>query len=88
MSDTCTPTRRHALHTVAIVGIGLLVGLPGCSQEQPPTMEELRAEAEAGDASAQWRLGGNYELGIGVPQDTTEAIAWYRKAAEQNYPLA
>ena len=24
-----------------------------------------------------------YENGLGVPQDNTEAVSWYRKAAEQ-----
>ena len=95
MSDTCTPpARRLALLTVAIAGISLLVlGLPGCSQdsqeqEQPQTLDELRAEAEAGDAGAQWMLGSRYEMGMDVPQDGAEAIAWYLKAAEQNFPSA
>jgi TPR repeat protein len=29
-----------------------------------------------------------YERGRGVPVDTTEALAWYRKAASQDYALA
>jgi len=34
---------------------------------------------------AQHNLGFMYDKGRGVPQDYTEAIKWYRKAAEQGY---
>jgi hypothetical protein len=44
---------------------------------------DLRAKAEAGDASAQFRLGVSYANGQGVAQDQVEAAKWYRKAAEQ-----
>ncbi len=43
----------------------------------------LLAKAKAGDASAQWTVGGMYEYGIGVPQDYALAAQWFRKAAEQ-----
>ncbi len=39
--------------------------------------------AEHGEAAAQLHLGAMYEEGNGVPQDFTQAAAWYRKAAEQ-----
>jgi TPR repeat protein len=29
-----------------------------------------------------------YEFGRGVPQSFTEAAAWYRKAADQDYAIA
>ena len=44
-------------------------------------LADLRARAEAGDAEAQFILGGMYVTGVGVPQDTAEAVAWYRRAA-------
>ena len=37
---------------------------------------------------AQSDLGVMYETGQGVPQDHVEAVAWYRKAAEQNHARA
>ena len=43
----------------------------------------LLAMAQAGDAAAQSSLGVDYEFGKGVPQDYTQAAAWYRKAADQ-----
>ena len=39
--------------------------------------------AERGDAEAQLQLGHQYELGMGVTRDNTEAARWYRQAAEQ-----
>ena len=44
--------------------------------------------AEAGDAEAQTDLGFMYANGLGVPQDYTEALKWYRKAAIQGYTKA
>ncbi|MDE5880873.1 MAG: caspase family protein, partial [Muribaculaceae bacterium] len=32
-------------------------------------------------------LGYMYDKGFGVPQDYSEAVKWYRKAAEQGYPI-
>ncbi|MCL2742522.1 MAG: sel1 repeat family protein [Planctomycetaceae bacterium] len=43
----------------------------------------LREAAENGDVQSQFRLGSAYDAGIGVPQDYSEAVKWYTKAAEQ-----
>ena len=48
------------------------------------TLADLRASAEAGDAEAQFNLGGIYVTGVGVPQDAAEAVAWYRRAAQRH----
>lgn len=37
---------------------------------------------------AQDHLGYLYERGVGVPQNYSEAVAWYRKTAEQGYAIA
>ena len=47
------------------------------------TMGTLPAWAQTGDASAQFNLGLKYDYGQGVPEDDTEAVRWYRLAAEQ-----
>ncbi len=52
------------------------------------SLEEIRAAAEAGNASAQTKLGLRYRNGQGLTQDNEEAVKWYRKAAEQNHPDA
>jgi TPR repeat protein len=44
---------------------------------------EIRAKAEHGEVEAELRLAEWYYGGWGVPLDYTEAMKWYRKAAEQ-----
>ncbi len=58
------------------------------NQSATSSLDELRAMANSGDASAQYRLGEAYERGDGVPQDNVEAVKWYRKAAERGRPDA
>ena len=41
--------------------------------------------AEAGNAEAQYRMGLFAFLGKVIPQNTAEAILWWRKAADQNH---
>lgn len=45
-------------------------------------------EAENGKADAQALLGYMYSRGLGLPLDNQQAIQWYKKAADQDYPLA
>jgi TPR repeat protein len=47
--------------------------------EYEATAKELRKPAEAGDASAQFRLGQLYDEGMGVPQDYRQAKEWFEK---------
>jgi TPR repeat protein len=42
-----------------------------------------RLAAAQGLASAQFNLGFTYDQGLGVVQNSTEAVRWYRLAAEQ-----
>ncbi len=69
-----------------LVGLGALTLSPSVRAQQPVSelpLDELRALAEQGDASAQYNLGVMYADGEGVPQDDTEAGRWYRLAADQ-----
>ena len=52
------------------------------------TTAETKAEAEKGDATAQFLLGYMYANGQGVAKDGAEAVKWYRKAADQGYAPA
>ena len=47
-------------------------------------LADLRASAEAGDATAQNNLGGMYDQGRGVPQDAVEAHMWLTIAASRS----
>ena len=44
---------------------------------------QLLQRAEQGDAEAQIELGMLYSVGVGVPEDDAESVAWFRRAAEQ-----
>jgi len=46
------------------------------------TMEQLRADAEAGDIDAQYCLACCLAGGTGVPKDETESRQWMHRAAE------
>ena len=55
---------------------------------QQESLEELRAQAEQGHASAQYNLGVTYDEGLGVSEDDAEAVRWYRLAAGQGHSTA
>ena len=44
-------------------------------------LEKLQKEAEAGDATAQFRLAKKYYDGEGLPQNLVKAAEWYEKSA-------
>jgi uncharacterized protein len=52
----------------------------------PPDWETsfywMRRAAELGDTGAQYQVARDYENGIGVKEDYTEASKWFRKAAD------
>ncbi len=52
------------------------------------SVEQVQKLAEAGDASAQARLGWIYANGIGADIDADKAVEWYQKAAAQGYAKA
>lgn len=68
-----------ASDAVAVVDKAALERLP---------LAELSAFAEKGDAAAQTQLGLRYRKGLGVAANNEKAVAWYQRAAEQNYPDA
>ena len=65
----------------------MFCGFTLLAQTSPP-LAEVRKAAEQGDAAAQYKMGGAYLHGLGVPKDAAEALEWYRKAAEQGEPNA
>lgn len=62
--------------------MSLLAG-PACSkksvQSAPDHIAELRAKADSGNAKAQLNLGNKYSKSDGVPEDSAEAVKWYRR---------
>jgi hypothetical protein len=53
-----------------------------------PVKESLEAQAERGDAEAQFSLGARFANGKGPALDYAQAAHWYRKAADQSHALA
>jgi uncharacterized protein len=52
-------------------------------------VEDVKRQAAAGKAEAQFLLGFHYEHGqFGLAQDYTESAKWYLKAAEQDHHAA
>ena len=61
----------------------------GCTADVDRSLfEEIKIEAEKGDADAQNELGFAYANGEGVVKNEAEAVKWYRKAADQGYARA
>ena len=48
-------------------------------------LRRLSPLADKGDARAQFDIGFMHAYGWGLPRNPAEAIAWYRKAAEQGH---
>ena len=51
--------------------------------DYPKALSLLRPLADKRNSHAEAMLAAMYLLGKGVPQSNTEAVDWYRKAAEQ-----
>lgn len=58
------------------------------SHTESQTITAYKIAAKIGDASAQYSLGNAYYFGEGVSKDSTQAVYWFRKAAEQGFPIA
>jgi uncharacterized protein len=56
--------------------------------EYATALRALSPLAEKGDARAQFDIGFMHAYGWGVPRNPAEAIAWYRKAADQGLQVA
>lgn len=59
---------------------------PAQSAQPELNMDELKAKAAAGDASAQVKLGEALHEGRGIARDEAAAAEWFRKAADQGSP--
>lgn len=53
--------------------------------EDEAIAKEVRKSAEAGNASAQYRLGLLYAGGVGIPQNYEQAKGWFEQAAKQGH---
>ena len=79
-------TVHHArVLVLAAVLVGSSALVLAARLQAQPTLDELRALAERGDAVAQFNLAVLYGSGGDVPQDWAEAARWLRRAADQGH---
>ena len=55
------------------------------SRQYAEALKWYRAAADGGNAAAMCNVGLLYETGKGTEKDISQAMAWYRKAAEKQY---
>jgi TPR repeat protein len=72
---------RHAVKAFSVALLFLSMAVAVSAQN----IAELKKQAAAGDAKAQYNLGVAYANGYGVSEDKSEAMRWWRKAADQGY---
>jgi TPR repeat protein len=77
---------NQLLFTVLLPVTAAVFQLPAQQNEADrKVLDEIRAGADKGDAKARYELGRAFFSGtLGVAKDETEAVKWFRKAAEQN----
>ena len=63
----------------------LAVMVAAATAAQAQSFDELKKQAEGGDARSQYALGLLYANGREAPQDDAEAMRWWRMAAEQGH---
>jgi TPR repeat protein len=78
--------REHASNNVAECGGAKMTTWP--EKLDPSTLQQLQAEAERGNAQAQYVLGGAYYNGNGVARNPAQGAQWLLKAAEGGYAPA
>lgn len=74
--------------TALLVTAGLFIGLQGNALADSADISAIRKAAEAGDAEAQFTLGGMYCKGENVPEDTELCGKWISQAAMNKHPEA
>ena len=91
---------RYISLALAVIAVAGSAASPAGAQELPQTIydtlealtyDDIRAlieKAEAGDGEAQQMLGLAYHHGYTVDQMYTEAVKWYRLAADQGFAHA
>ena len=56
------------------------------TQNEKKAFSYALKSAKQGNAAGQNAVGYSYEYGSGVKQDLHQAVVWYQRAVDQNYP--
>ena len=57
-------------------------------RKQKEPFKEILQKAESGDIESEFRVGVDYQLGLGVAADEAKAAKWYYEAARKNHSRA
>lgn len=68
--------------------LGIVLAASAQSDEGSTEVQDLIAQAEKGNAVAQYELAMAYEHGVGVETSATKALEYYRLAANQGHAAA
>ena len=80
------PTRIRTTLAVSVLALTLIA--PWSLGQDPDWITEIRRQADRGVARAQSNLGFMYANGMGVPENDTEAVKWFRLATAQRIARA
>jgi TPR repeat protein len=69
------------------IGLSYLHG-SGVNQDDEEAQNYFWQGAENGDIDSFFMIGFTHEMGIGVKKNISEAIMWYKKAAEKGHQEA
>ena len=85
-------TNKKALVLGGSIGLlimAVMIILKFGSMQSPNILSELNRKAKAGESESQYSLGLLYfEGNNGVQKNNSEALSWFRRAAEQNHVKA
>lgn len=79
---------KAILLTTLLLSVSAITVCNAQTSTNPVSMQELKKDADSGNAEAQNNLGTMYFNGEGVKQDYAEALKWFQKAAGQGIPNA
>lgn len=77
-----------AVFVIILIGTFLRAQEEKMNKEEPTFSNELVEKAEMGDPESQYNLGRVYQWGKGAQKNEQEAIYWYFKSADKEYPKA
>jgi len=86
-----TAVCAHVALIMQLLSIGSASANEGAKQKRvhaDMTVPELLGHANSGDAAAKFLMGNEYLSGKRIKADCTQAIHWYRSAAQQGMALA
>ena len=88
-ADAGSPVQRLSRQAVwGLVAYGTRIDSRVRGGEREQAFAWCRHAANAGHVEAQYHLGMFYKSGIGTPEDRTEALRWYKVAAERGHEAA